>query len=43
MARLTGWKVFVDGCPGVGLGISPYFFNTEDEVSDAMEIIAITM
>lgn len=33
-------KVFVDCRPGVGLRMSPHFFNTDEEVSEAMEILA---
>jgi len=39
VARLNERKVFVDCRPGVGLRISPHFFNTDDEVREAMEIL----
>jgi kynureninase len=38
--RLAERKVFVDSRPGVGLRISPHFFNTDEEVQDAMRILA---
>jgi kynureninase len=38
--RLAERKVFVDCRPGVGLRISPHFFNTDEEVRDAMGILA---
>ncbi|HYX27565.1 MAG TPA: aminotransferase class V-fold PLP-dependent enzyme [Pyrinomonadaceae bacterium] len=38
--RLAERKVFVDCRPGVGLRMSPHFFNTDDEVHEAMEILA---
>ena len=38
--RLGERKVFVDCRPGVGLRISPHFFNTDEEVREAMEILA---
>src|SRR5689334_15671749 len=37
--RLGERKVFVDCRPGVGLRMSPHFFNTDDEVHEAMEIL----
>jgi kynureninase len=40
VARLAERKVFVDCRPGVGLRISPHFFNTDEEVHMAMEILA---
>ena len=41
---LRGAKpVFVDCRPGVGLRMSPHFFNTDEEVSEAMEILAELM
>ncbi len=43
VARLAERKVFVDCRPGVGLRISPHFFNTDDEVRQAMEILAELM
>ena len=41
--RLAERKVFVDCRPGVGLRMSPHFFNTDEEVSEAMEILARIM
>ena len=38
--RLAERKVFVDCRPGVGLRMSPHFFNTDEEVKEAMEILA---
>ena len=38
--RLAARRVFVDCRPGVGLRLSPHFFNTDDEVHEAMEILA---
>jgi kynureninase len=38
--RLAERKVFVDCRPGVGLRISPHFFNTDEEVREAMGILA---
>ena len=38
--RLNEHGVFVDCRPGVGLRMSPHFFNTDDEVRDAMGILA---
>jgi len=38
--RLAKRKVFVDCRPGVGLRISPHFFNTDEEVAEAMTILA---
>jgi kynureninase len=38
--RLAEGKVFVDCRPGVGLRLSPHFFNTDEEVREAMEILA---
>jgi kynureninase len=43
VARLAERKVFVDCRPGVGLRVSPHFFNTDDEVRQAMEILAELM
>lgn len=37
--RLAERKVFVDCRPGVGLRLSPHFFNTDEEVREAMEIL----
>ena len=38
--RLAERRVFVDGRPGAGLRISPHFFNTDEEVEEAMNILA---
>ena len=38
--RLAERKVFVDCRPGVGLRVSPHFFNTDEEVREAMQILA---
>ena len=38
--RLAERKVFVDCRPGVGLRISPHFFNTDEEVSEALTILS---
>src|SRR5256714_2743991 len=40
VSRLNERKVFVDCRPGVGLRMSPHFFNTDEEVREAMEILA---
>lgn len=41
--QLAERKVFVDCRPKVGLRISPHFFNTDEEVREAMEILADLM
>jgi kynureninase len=41
--RLAERKVFVDCRPGVGLRISPHFFNTDEEVREAMGILGELM
>ncbi|MGZ8847926.1 MAG: aminotransferase class V-fold PLP-dependent enzyme, partial [Pyrinomonadaceae bacterium] len=41
--RLAERNVFVDCRPGVGLRMSPHFFNTDEEVQEAMEILAELM
>jgi kynureninase len=41
--RLAERKVFVDCRPGVGLRMSPHFFNTDEEVREAMRILAQLM
>lgn len=41
--RLNERKVFVDCRPGVGLRMSSHFFNTDEEVKEAMEILAKMM
>jgi selenocysteine lyase/cysteine desulfurase len=38
--RLAERKVFVDCRPGVGLRMSPHFFNRDEEVQEAMGILA---
>ena len=40
VTRLNDRKVFVDCRPGVGLRLSPHFFNTDEEVEEAMGILA---
>jgi kynureninase len=37
--RLAEKKVFVDCRPGVGLRISPHFFNTDEEVKEGLGIL----
>jgi len=41
--KLAERKVFVDCRPGVGLRLSPHFFNTDEEVEEAMGILAELM
>ena len=41
--QLAERKVFVDCRPGVGLRLSAHFFNTDEEVREAMEILAELM
>jgi selenocysteine lyase/cysteine desulfurase len=41
--RLAERKVFVDCRPKVGLRMSPHFFNTDEEVQEAMGILAELM
>ena len=41
--RLSERRVFVDWRPGAGLRISPHFFNTDDEVEEALSILAALM
>jgi kynureninase len=43
VARLAERKVFVDWRPRVGLRISPHFFNTDEEVREAMETLKAVM
>jgi kynureninase len=38
--RLAERKVFVDWRPGAGLRISPHFFNTDEEIHEALNILA---
>lgn len=37
--QLAEKKVFVDSRPGVGLRMSPHFFNTDEEVIEAMNVL----
>jgi kynureninase len=41
--RLAERKVFVDCRPGVGLRMSPHFFNTDEEVQEAMQTLTELM
>ena len=38
--RLAEKRVFVDWRPGAGLRISPHFFNTDEEIEEALNILA---
>src|SRR5688500_2539460 len=38
--QLAEQRVFVDWRPGAGLRISPHFFNTDEEVEEALRILA---
>ena len=38
--QLAERRVFVDWRPGAGLRISPHFFNTDEEVAEALHILA---
>ena len=38
--RLAEKRVFVDSRPSAGLRVSPHFFNTDDEVEEALTILA---
>jgi len=38
--RLAEQKVFVDSRPSAGLRISPHFFNTDEEIVEALNILA---
>ena len=40
VARLAARQVFVDCRPGVGLRLSPHFFNTDEEVDAALAVLA---
>ncbi len=40
VARLAARRVFVDCRPGVGLRMSPHFFNTDEEVEEALAVLA---
>lgn len=39
VAQLDERRVFVDCRPGVGLRLSPHFFNTDDELEEALHIL----
>ena len=39
VARLAERRVFVDWRPGVGLRMSPHFFNTDEEVREALSVL----
>ena len=41
--RLAERRVFVDWRPGAGLRISPHFFNTDEELEEALNILAELM
>jgi len=41
--RLAEKRVFVDCRPNAGLRISPHFFNTDEEVSEALQILSKLM
>ena len=38
--RLAEKRVFVDWRPGAGLRVSPHFFNTDEEIEEALNILA---
>jgi len=38
--RLAERRVFVDWRPGAGYRVSPHFFNTDDEIEEALNILA---
>ena len=38
--RLSERRVFVDWRPGAGLRVSPHFFNTDEEIEEALNILA---
>jgi len=38
--RLSERRVFVDWRPGAGLRVSPHFFNTDEEIDEALNILA---
>jgi selenocysteine lyase/cysteine desulfurase len=38
--RLAERRVFVDWRPSAGLRMSPHFFNTDEEVEEALNILA---
>jgi kynureninase len=37
--RLAERRVFVDWRPSAGLRISPHFFNTDEEIEEALQIL----
>lgn len=39
VGKLSERRVFVDGRPGVGLRLSPHFFNTDEELDQALAIL----
>ena len=41
--RLAERKVYVDWRPGAGLRVSPHFFNTDEELAEALNILAELM
>lgn len=41
-ARLREARVYVDWRPGVGIRLSPHFFNTDDEIDAALDAIGRT-
>src|SRR5215212_3177914 len=41
--RLAEKRVFVDWRPSAGLRISPHFFNTDEEVEEALNVLAALM
>ncbi|HEU4769885.1 MAG TPA: aminotransferase class V-fold PLP-dependent enzyme [Pyrinomonadaceae bacterium] len=38
--QLAERRVFVDWRPGAGLRVSPHFFNTDEEIDEAMNVLA---
>ena len=38
--RLAERRVFVDSRPSAGLRMSPHFFNTDEEIEEALNILA---
>jgi kynureninase len=43
VARLATHRVFVDCRPGVGLRLSPHFFNTDEEIEEALAVLAAVL
>jgi kynureninase len=41
--RLAERRVFVDWRPSAGLRVSPHFFNTDEEVEEALNTLAELM